>query len=59
VRSLQDYIEEYKEHEQTELIDIMDITSEDLLDRFDDRFEWWYDNEAIEEDDLEDEEDFA
>lgn len=56
MRSLQDYIEEYKEHEQPELIDMLNITSEDILDRFDDRFEFWYENEA-EEDDLEDEED--
>ena len=49
MRSLQDYIEEYKDHEQTELIDIMDITSEDLLDRFDERFESWYENEAEED----------
>lgn len=52
MRSLQEYKDELKEYDQLEIVDRLEITSDDLVDRFDDRVEDAY-NE-IEDDDEED-----
>ena len=39
MKTFQDYKEELIEQDQVELIDILDISSADLVDRFDDRVE--------------------
>ena len=51
--SLQDYKEQLKEEDQVELIDLLDISSEDIVDRFDDRVEDKYD-ELQDDDETED-----
>ena len=50
--TLEEYKNELKEYDQMEIVDRLEITSEDLVDRFDDRVEDKY-NE-IEDDDEED-----
>ena len=43
MKTLQDYKNELMEEEQTELIDLLDISSWDLVDRFDDRVDDLFD----------------
>ena len=52
MKTLQDYINELKEKEQTDVIDDLHITSEELVDRFDDRVEECFDE--LDTDDNED-----
>jgi len=53
MKTLQEYKAMLKEQDQVEIIDLFDITTEDLLDRFDDRIEDWYDQLVEETDDTE------
>jgi hypothetical protein len=43
MKTLQDYINDLKEQEQTTLIDDLNITSEEIIDRFIDRIEDCFD----------------
>lgn len=56
MKTLQEYYTELKEQDQVEIMDILSITSEDLLDRFDDRIEDLY-NQLVEETDDPEEDD--
>lgn len=51
MKTFQDYKEELIEQDQTELIDILDISSWDIVDRFDDRVEDKFDELYDETDD--------
>jgi len=51
MKTIQDYKEELIEQDQVELIDILDISSSDLVDRFDDRVEDRFDELYDESDD--------
>ena len=51
MKSLQEYKNELSEQDQFEIISLFNITSEDLVDRFDDRIEDWYDQMVEETDD--------
>ena len=51
MKTFQDYKEELIEQDQVELIDILDISSSDLVDRFDDRVEDKFDELYDETDD--------
>jgi len=53
MKSLKEYKEELMEEDQIELIDLLSITSEDIVDRFDDRVEDKFD-ELHDEDSTED-----
>jgi hypothetical protein len=50
VKTLQEYKKELEDRDQVELIDLLEITSPDLVDRFDDKVEDVYEN--LEEEDL-------
>ena len=56
MKTFQDYKEELIEQDQVELIDILDISSSDLVDRFDDRVEDKFDELFDEDNDYEKEE---
>ena len=56
MKTIQDYKEELLEQDQVELIDILDISSADLVDRFDDRVEDKFDELFDEDNDYEKEE---
>lgn len=50
MKTLQEYKKELEEEDEVNLIDLLNITSPDLVDRFDDRVEDVFEN--LEEDDL-------
>lgn len=50
MKTLQEYKKELEEEDQVSLIDLLDITSPDLVDRFDDKVEDVY--EKLTEEDL-------
>jgi len=53
MKTLQEYKNELNEQDQFEIISLFNITTEDLVDRFDDRIEDWYDQLVEETDDSE------
>ena len=54
MKSLQEYKEELMEQEEVELIDLLHITSEELVDRFDDKVEDKY--ESLEDEEFDEDE---
>ena len=54
MKSLQEYKEELMEQEEVELIDFLHITSEELVDRFDDKVEDKY--ESLEDEEFDEDE---
>jgi hypothetical protein len=43
MRSLEDMKQELNDYDVCDLVDIFDISSEDIVERFDDKIEAWYD----------------
>ena len=52
MQTLHEFIQDLKEHDELEILERLRITTEELLDRFDDRVEEIFESDDIEEDDF-------